>query len=296
MKMTTPARVYNLKSERLTHLPARKFTAVNLPASVQLANLPAIYNQGHTGSCTANSACSTFRYNDTNKDFTPSRLFLYYAERELDGDVQDDAGSSISRSINTLRTVGVCTESLWPYVESRFADRPSDECYINAQDHRVTNSTVVSPDTHSLKTVLAAGHAINVGIVVYASLESAECARTGIVELPSAGEQSLGGHAVFVVGYDDHKQHHAGVGMWKLVNSWGAAWGDHGSFWLPYGYLSDSNLSSDFWVITHVYDNSPAHSAHATHSGFSFSSVWHHAGDIISHAAAQAAYLLHFPL
>ena len=43
----------------------------------------------------------------------------------------------------------------------------------------------------------------------------------------------LGGHAVTIVGYDDHRF----GGAFKIVNSWGTGWGDEGYFWLPYGYF-----------------------------------------------------------
>ncbi len=45
------------------------------------------------------------------------------------------------------------------------------------------------------------------------------------------------------VGYDDSQS-------WFIVrNSWGAGWGMKGYFTLPYEYLLDQNLSSDFWTI-----------------------------------------------
>ena len=54
---------------------------------------------------------------------------------------------------------------------------------------------------------------------------------------------AIGGHAVVGVGYDDAKQ-------WFIVrNSWGGQWGMKGYFTLPYAYLTDENLASDFWTI-----------------------------------------------
>jgi C1A family cysteine protease len=45
------------------------------------------------------------------------------------------------------------------------------------------------------------------------------------------------------VGYDDAKQ-------WFIVrNSWGARWGLRGYFTLPYAYVTDDDLASDFWTI-----------------------------------------------
>ena len=58
-----------------------------------------------------------------------------------------------------------------------------------------------------------------------------------------SGDAAVGGHAVMAVGYDDAKQ-------WFIVrNSWGGGWGIKGYFTLPYAYLTDENLASDFWTI-----------------------------------------------
>ena len=50
-------------------------------------------------------------------------------------------------------------------------------------------------------------------------------------------------NAIAGIGYDDARQ-------WFIVrNSWGRKWGMNGYFTLPYAYLTDGNLASDFWTI-----------------------------------------------
>ena len=94
-----------------------------------------------------------------------------------------------------------------------------------------------------MRTCLAAGYPFVFGFTVYESFESQEVANTGIVKMPKRGEQALGGHAVLAVGYNDAKQ------TFLVRNSWGEDWGMSGYFTLPYKYLSNRNLSDDFWTI-----------------------------------------------
>ena len=68
-------------------------------------------------------------------------------------------------------------------------------------------------------------------------------ARSGILRLPQPGEKLLGGHAILAVGYDDTTE------MIKIRNSWGADWGQQGYFDMPYKYIQDPDLASDFWAI-----------------------------------------------
>jgi hypothetical protein len=84
------------------------------------------------------------------------------------------------------------------------------------------------------------------GFVVYESFESQDVAKSGHAQLPRAKEKQLGGHAVLAVGYDEANQ-------WFIVrNSWGSSWGMRGYFTLPYPYLLQGSLSSDFWTIRSV--------------------------------------------
>jgi C1A family cysteine protease len=223
-----------------------------LPKAADLrSGMPAIYDQGNLGSCTANavSAALDFDRHKQGKPFeTPSRLFVYYNERKDDGDISTDAGASIRESIKAVTHYGACPETEWPYNIAKFTAKPAAKCYKDALLYEGLTYLSVTQSATALKSSLALGFPVCIGISVYESFESATVAKTGIVPLPAKSEQMLGGHAVLLCGYNDAK------GVWVVRNSWGASWGGplQGYCYMPYAYLTNPGLSSDFWTLRSV--------------------------------------------
>jgi len=231
--------------DRVLQLPKR---AAALPPSVDLrAQCPAVYDQRQLGSCTANAIAGAIEFDQRKQQltqiFTPSRLFIYYNERVMENSVASDSGAQIRDGIKSVGSQGVCPETLWPYEENQFATRPSAPCYKIAKTHPAVSYSRIPQDAGQLKTCLAAGFPFVLGITVYESFESDDVAHSGVVPMPGESETALGGHAVMAVGYDDGPQ------RFLVRNSWGSDWGMGGYFTIPYGYLTDENLASDFWTI-----------------------------------------------
>jgi C1A family cysteine protease len=218
-----------------------------LPVRVDLrSQCPAVYDQGQLGSCTANAIAGAIEFDRLKQklsDFTPSRLFIYFNERVMEHTVDSDSGAQIRDGIKSVNKQGDCPETEWPYVVARFKTRPTPKCYADALNYRVVLYQRVTRTLSQLRGCLASGCPFVFGFTVYESFESASVARTGHALLPKAGEPAIGGHAVVGVGYDDAKQ-------WFIVrNSWGDRWGMKGYFTLPYAYVTDDDLASDFWTI-----------------------------------------------
>ncbi len=218
-----------------------------LPARVDLrAQCPPVYDQGQLGSCTANAIAAAIEFNRMKQklpDFAPSRLFIYYNERVIEHTVDFDSGAQIRDGIKSVARQGDCPEMEWPYAIARFKTRPPVRCYADALKYRVVLYQRLTPVLSQLKGCLSSGYPFVFGFTVYESFESAGVARTGHVALPKAGERAVGGHAVLGVGYDD-------AGQWFMIrNSWGGRWGMKGYFTLPYAYVTDENLATDFWTI-----------------------------------------------
>ncbi len=229
-----------------------------LPKSTDLRpGCPPVYDQGQVGSCTANSIGGAFEFAQKKQllaDFMPSRLFIYYNERVMEHTTGQDAGAQIRDGIKSVVKQGVPPESDWPYSEnlSVVTQKPKALAYTDALQHKIIAYHRISARSadaflNLMKSCLADGYPFVFGFTVYSAFEGAQVAKTGVLHMPNKKkEEVVGGHAVMAAGYDDKKK------AMLVRNSWGKDWGIGGYFWMPYAYISDSKLSSDFWTIRGV--------------------------------------------
>ncbi len=223
-----------------------------LPSSADLRSqfsIPA-YDQKQLGSCTANAIAGAMEFDlikeKVHNPFTPSRLFIYYNERAIEGTIGHDAGAQIRDGVKSVAKLGAPPEKLWPYSDRNpgpFQEKPLEAVYREAAKYKVSAYQRIARALAQMKGCLAAGYPFVFGFTVYESFESQEVARTGVVQMPGHNENVLGGHAVLAMGYDDASM------RFRVRNSWGPVWGDHGYFTMPYAYLLDSHLADDFWTL-----------------------------------------------
>jgi C1A family cysteine protease len=231
--------------------------AVALPPKVDLRpDCPVVYDQGQLGSCTANAIAGAIEFDQKKQgitEFMPSRLFIYYNERAIEGTITTDNGAQIRDGIKSVAKLGVCSETSWPYDDTnkdpapcptcKYATKPTEDCYTEAATHMVSAYQRLIPTLDRLRACLASGYPFVFGFTVYEAFEGDDVAKSGILNLPAATEHTVGGHAVMAAGYDDETQ------QFIIRNSWGPNWGLDGYFLMPYAYLTNSNLSDDFWTI-----------------------------------------------
>jgi len=238
------------KDKRDFVLSKPRMARSDLPDMVDLRSLnffPPIFDQGTLGSCSAQAWSAAFKYalakeGDTST-FIPSRLFIYYCTRVIEDTVNEDSGAILRDGAKTLAKDGACDETEWEYNIRKFAIKPDDNCYEHALTHQALSYWSVQQDLKSLQACLAGGFPIVLGITVFESLESEEVAKSGILNMPKRGEKRLGGHAILMVGYDNDTK------RFIMRNSWGEKWGDKGYFTIPFDYVLNPRLASDFWTL-----------------------------------------------
>jgi len=219
-----------------------------LPPMVNLrTKMPAVLDQGNLGSCVSNAIANALRFclvKNKKLAFTPSRLFIYYNGRVIEGTVKEDSGLYCRDGCKSVAIYGTCDEKKWPYIISQFKTKPTAPCFLEAKSHTLRSYFKVQHNATALKTALAEGFPIVCGVLVYESFLSNKVSKTGVIPQPNTRtEDLLGGHCILIIGYDDRNQ------IFYGQNSWGTGWGDKGFFTIPASYILNPSLASDFWTI-----------------------------------------------
>lgn len=217
-----------------------------IPDQVDLTStMPEVQNQGAVGSCTAHAAVAVMEHNMIVQQrplSLLSRLFAYYNARDLEDAALFDNGATLRDMISGLARYGVCDEDVWPYNTDQLTVKPTASAYQAAKPNRIRLYARLN-DLDDMLLCLAAGYPFVFGFTVYTGFESDEVGQTGVLNLPTATEGAVGGHAVCAVGYDRTTE------RFLIRNSWGDDWGQKGYFTIPFAYLENRNLSDDFWTI-----------------------------------------------
>lgn len=230
------------------HGRPRVVSASALPPRVDLRPLlPPVYDQGMVGSCVGNSVAAAVQFTrlrvEAAPDFAPSRLYIYYNARLLEGAVGFDGGAQIRDGVKGVVLYGAPPEDKWAYDTDQVLATPPQEAYDAGKLDLLLGYQSVDQTIDDIRHALASNQPVIFGFSVYETFEGPQVAATGQVPLPTPGEDLVGGHAVLGVGYDDSSR------VLIVRNSWGADWGLQGYFTLPYAYVSSPDLASDFWVL-----------------------------------------------
>ena len=209
---------------------------------------PEIVDQGNIESCVPTCISTVYYYltmkQSNHLNFRISRLYLYYQFRRLYDDVKLDEGSTIRDCINILYKDGVVPEFLYPYVESKIFNNPSEFLEKYSRFCKCLGFENISRKV--IKQYLLLDNPVLCGIKLFDSVYSDEVKNSGIINYSEEYDKILGGHCIILVGFDDSKKYY------RFINSWGSTWGDKGFGYLPYDYIKNTRLSNEFYIIKNI--------------------------------------------
>ncbi len=216
---------------------------VTVPTSVRLDHLvPRILDQGQCGTCVGQAGAGVLNAYSKHKKNLPdgglSALYLYSRCKQEDG-IPEQEGTYCRTALKIMQKEGACPEGVMPY-----SQLPQDACLRlpgvtdvhrqAAAPYRVKAYAALN-SLQEIKQALAAGKLVLAAVLITSS-NWIDDAGGGFIGKP--GGYVLGGHAVMFCGYDDALSAHGATGYVRGVNSWGAAWGDKGFFWLSYEFIN----------------------------------------------------------
>lgn len=221
--------------------------ASKLPISIDLRRrVGPIHYQGDRPTCLAfavTAAHELHRSTNAVGDEDLSEEALYWGSKQIDTTVR--GGTTFKAARDALRKWGQPIESVWPYDSSLDESdpyRPPSGIKPGEKGWYRIGIRKVRCTVDSVRRELSSGRIVALGVLLTYGFYRPVA---NWIPAPTAGEGSLGGHAVAIVGYDDAAGRPKQGGL-LVRNSWGDSWGDQGYGWLPYSYVDQ--LAKEAWV------------------------------------------------
>lgn len=220
-----------------------------LPEKIDLrSSCSPVLNQGNFGSCTSFATIKglqEFLLKKQGRYKAQAPAYIWYQSRRQIGKKAEDSGVPTEFAVKMLDAYGSLPEEEFPYLEdSKQKDdaarlafltrQPSSAQVEAAKKNRIVKGYEIVTKLSKVRRSLADGMPVVVAMRVFESI--GKTPDSGLLPMPTAGDKSLGGHAVLAVGYDNTKK------VLIIRNSWGSKWADGGYFYMPYEYLKQGHV------------------------------------------------------
>lgn len=246
--------LYSPPDPRTEQYPLRAIADVPtiLPSKVDLSkSIPFILNQENCGWCVSFAMNGLMQGNLNYNKLMPegglSTTFLMSLCKEYDG-IPNEEGTYISTALKYAQKFGTVTEKEMPFKGDCKVHKLTTTQKNNAK-YKIKAYAKLNGLTE-VKQALASGKFVIIGTIVTSNnwLDGDE-----FILVPDGS--ILGGHATFLVGYDDTKEFKGYKGFLKGVNSWGTEWGAKGFYYMAYKYVDyklDIGLTPfmEAWAVT----------------------------------------------
>jgi hypothetical protein len=242
--------------------PSRFGAGLPMAASRDLSDdAPPIGDQGMSNSCVGWSTgyyaktwyekqeYPTRDLDSTRYQFSPS--FIY---NQINGGA--DNGSSIMDALELLKGTGVCDWAEFTY-DGNYLKQPNSTDIKAAAQYKISDwgyffaeaswAHISGPFSHDLTAVKSwvnSGNPVVMGIPIYDDFPdfNGNAPSSYYTSANSySSSEFLGGHAVFIVGYNDNINPSGSTadtkGGFLVRNSWGPTWNNNGTVWLSYKFV-----------------------------------------------------------
>lgn len=211
-------------------------------------NTPPISNQGNEASCTPFStvyaARSIEQYYRTGASSFSSSTNIFsveYVYNQTRMGTDCNGGTAITLTLDLMKNKGVCRSITMPNVDGVCTTMPSVAQDAEAANYKIASySKLLSTDQTAIKTMIANKHAVIFSATMDNSLINAG---PGFVWSAYSGSGAFP-HCMVICGYDDNNK------AYKIMNSWGTAWGDAGYSWISYDFFP---VKASYYVYTMNY-------------------------------------------
>ena len=202
---------------------------------------PFIQNQGEVATCVgwavAYGQLSTQQNiqmgitNSTQKVCRAMDPYFVFGNIRTYGDTWCQEGTRIYDAMNVLMDKGTKPWIWDPWLTCNSTVTFSEFTNTLASIYRINDYAAVPNDdiVKNVKEALSYNLIVSVGVNLTKSFSAGSSIKYGLWA-PAANEESIGGHAMCVVGYDDSKY----GGAFEVMNSWGSNYGDNGFVWIKY--------------------------------------------------------------
>ncbi len=161
------------------------------------------------------------------------------------------SGSYGNLGAEFIKTEGVCSRSLMPYIESNCVTQPNTNQKNDAAQNKAHDWVVLEKnDVNGIKHALDLGFPVVNLFSITPAFDRMWYNGNGVWSSNSDTLDYI--HATCIIGYDDTKQ------MFKVQNQWGTSGGDNGYYWVTYNMVQNNCMKELYIVYGTAGTNFPA--------------------------------------
>lgn len=235
----------------------------NLPPRVDLSpRFPPVGDQGKLGTCVSwavGYAARSYVYSsETGAPFSDTTLIsptalhaLSHVRLRREAKIRDCQGNLIPLALDMMQKHGAMTLAALPYSDSAAScNAPPSPSQFDPR-FRIRGFKVLRR-LDDAKSQLHRGHPVIFSMRVpkhFMKLRRGEV----FDYQPRRDAKLLGGHAMTITGYDDLRKFGSNgvekIGAFKIINSWGSDWSDHGYGWISYDTFRNETVMKEMYAF-----------------------------------------------